>query len=186
MGYSRGYSRILKYSKYISLALLIFAVVFGCYLRLMPLINAINEGIVDRYPEARLYELDPYAMYWVTKYLVKNGLTSWWHLTRDNSVTHIFWHPWGRDFTHTELPGLAFFAAATYHIVKLFNVDLLTWMSLIPVLSAALSIIGVYLLCKEITNSKAAAVASALLLSLVFVDRSIAGFTVKYLSLIHI
>ena len=176
----RRLSLLLPYSRYIALALLLLAIAAGCYLRLMPLINAMEAGIIEKYPEAKLYELDPFETYWITKYLINNGLGSWWDLTNENLVTHIFWHPWGRDFTRSELPGLAFFAATTYKILEIFNVDLMTWMCIIPVLSAALSIIGVFLLSREISNSMAAGVAAALILAFLFVDRTIAGFTVKY------
>ena len=176
----RRLSLLLPYSRYIALILLLLAIAVGCYLRLLPLINAIESGIIEKYPEAKLYELDPYETYWITKYLVDNGLGSWWHLTRENPITHIFWHPWGRDFTRSELPGLAFFATAIYDILRVFNVDLMTWLSIIPVLSGALAIIGVFLLSREISNSMAAGVASALILAFLFVDRTIAGFAVKY------
>lgn len=169
-------SKVINLKVIISIALLIIAIAVGTYLRLQPVF------IAERYGHGpTLYEMDPYATYWVTDKLVKYGLGYFWQLTRDNELTHIFWYPNGRDFSRTELPLTEFIGALTYPIAHaLSGIDLYTWMVYLPVVLAALSFIGVYLITYEFSEEPIAAGLSALILALLFVDRQIAGFAVKY------
>ncbi len=91
-------------------ALLVSAAAF--YLRMMPMSNyrhvevlAEKYGIPASYAKyAYLNANDPWIEYWLANYLHQHGIGSWTTLTRSNPATHIFWYPWGRDFTKTEYP----------------------------------------------------------------------------------
>ena len=97
---------------------------------------------------------DPWIEYWLTKYLVEHGIGSWWSLTQANPDTHIFWYPYGRDFTRTEHPGVPMFAAITYPIGKALGLNVMQWAAVTPVFFGIIAIIGAFFLGKELFNGK--------------------------------
>ena len=108
-----------RWASIISVAVLIIALVIGSYLRYYPVINAERWGYGPT-----LQELDPYSEYWIAEHLLKHGLGYFADLTRANPVTHIFWYPWGRDFTYTEPPMLSMFSVITYYVAHAINPSL--------------------------------------------------------------
>jgi len=169
------YSNYLKrLSIIISITLLILVVAFGIYLRILPLVNSHFYG----YPTF-LDELDPYSNYYVVKYLLDHGLLSFWDLKPPNPAAEIFWYPWGRDFTKTDVPGIYY---TIYFLYLPFSryIDLMTFMAYMPVIAAAISLIGVYLVSREISGSEIASVIITGLVATFFMDRTVAGFMVKY------
>ena len=165
------------YAAVITAVLIALAAVVGLYLRLLPLFNV--APIAARFPEAKLNEMDPFGNYWLIKYLDEHGPGAWFRLTNDNPDTHIFWYPLGRDFTK-ELPGLIFTGYLLYQLVKPFGIDLLTLLAVLPPIFGALTVVGSALLAYEVSGKKLAAVLAAWLVALSFIDRTLAGFFVKY------
>jgi len=159
-----------------SVAILIISLIIGAYLRLQPVYNALRYGYGPT-----LYEMDPFSEYWIAKNLYINGLTYFSELRPENNVTKIFWYPWGRDFVTSALPALPYISVITYYVVHAItpSVSLYEWFVYLPVLFFILSTVGIYLTVYEVSNPLAAALA-ALTASLMFIDRHIAGFTVKY------
>ena len=160
----------------LSVSVLLVSLTVGSYLRLYPVWNANTLGYGPT-----LFELDPYSEYWVANQLYQNGLGYFNYLRQFNSITHIFWFPWGRDFTHSALPMLPYFSVITYNIARLFNpsLTLYEWMVYLPIIFFIMTALGVYLTAKELWGDIPAAFA-VVVASLVFVSRHIAGFTVKY------
>jgi len=165
-----------RWTLIISVAVLIIALVVGSYLRYYPVINAERWGYGPT-----LQELDPYSEYWIAEHLLKNGIGYFAELTRANPVTHIFWYPWGRDFTYTEPPMLSMFSVITYYIAHAINpsLTLYVWMVYLPILFFIMAALGIYFTARELWGDLPAAVA-ALTAALIFVSRHQAGFTVKY------
>jgi len=159
-----------------SVSVLMISLVIGSYLRLYPVWNARALGYGPT-----LYELDPYSEYWIANQLYHNGLDYFNYLRRFNSITHIFWFPWGRDFTRSSLPMLPYFSVITYNIARAFNpsLTLYEWMVYLPILFFIMAALGVYLTVRELWGDIPAAFA-IVTASLIFVSRHIAGFTVKY------
>ncbi len=164
--------KIVKISGYVVLAATIMIAV---YLRILPYINTLSYG----YPPY-LDELDPYEAYYIVSYMLQHGPLSYFDLRPPNPATMIFWYPWGRDFLTTELPGLMYTIYLTYLPLKLFGVDLMTYMVLFPAIATAIALIGIYLVSKEISGSMLAAIVSTAFFAFLFTDRTLAGFTVKY------
>ncbi|MEM1935286.1 MAG: STT3 domain-containing protein [Sulfolobales archaeon] len=160
----------------LGLALLVFSVTYGVHLRTQIVQNSIERGYGPT-----LYELDPFQEYFVASVLLERGLDYITYLNHYNNLTHIFWYPWGRDFTHSVYIGLPLFAIGTYHVVRLFNPDitLYEWMIYLPPLFFVISVVGVYLSVRELSSDLPAGIAS-LTYSLMFNSRQLAGFTVKY------
>jgi len=165
-----------RWALIISVAVLIIALVIGSYLRYYPVINAERWGYGPT-----LQELDPYSEYWIAEHLLKHGLGYFADLTRANPVTHIFWYPWGRDFTYTEPPMLSMFSVITYYVAHAINpsLSLYVWMVYLPILFFIMTALGIYFAARELWGDLPAAVA-ALTAALIFVSRHQAGFTVKY------
>lgn len=137
--------------KLIYYSLIVLAVVTGVYLRALPY----------RVNGFELLEADTYIEYWQAKYVYEKGPLAWYTLTRDNPDTHIFWYPWGRDFTTTSYPGLPVFMGLTYHVVRHFGLSLKDWVAVTPLVFATLSYLTLILAVKELTlNNKFAIVAS--------------------------
>jgi len=166
---------IPRYFRYISIAVLTATLALAVYHRLYPLLNTLQYGY---YPY--LDELDPYEAYYVVNYMLQHGPLSYFDLRPPNPAVMIFWYPWGRDFLTTELPGLIYTIYLTYIPLKLLGVDLMTYMVLFPVIATAASLIGIYLVSKELSGSTFAALTSTAFFAFLFTDRTIAGFTVKY------
>ncbi len=174
--------RAERYSIIVIAILILIASAICFELRINTYINVIKSGIGEVYPEAKLYELDPFINYWLVNYLEKHGPDAWATLTRSNPDTCIFWYPNCRDFTRTELPGHIYTIYVLHMIAKsLFNIDLLDFMAILPPLFASIACIGIALLIYEITGSSIGAVVGSWLFALTFIDRTIAGFTVKYM-----
>lgn len=158
------------------LTLLVISLFIGSYLRLQPVYNALEYGYGPM-----LYEMDPYLNYWVTKELLENGFSYYLSLTQSNPETKVFWYPWGRDIPSTELPLLPYISVVSYYFAKSLNpnLSLNDWLVYLPIPLSIISIIGIYLTVRELSGPLPAAIAS-LTASLMFVDRQVAGFTVKY------
>lgn len=165
-----------RWTLIVSVTILIIALIVGSYLRYYPVINAERWGYGPT-----LQELDPYSEYWIAEHLLKNGLGYFTELTRANPVTHIFWYPWGRDFTYTEPPMLSMFSVVTYYIAHAINpsLSLYAWMVYLPILFFIMATLGIYFTARELWGDLPAAIA-ALTAALMFVSRHQAGFTVKY------
>ncbi len=165
-----------RWTTIFSVAVLIVALVIGSYLRLFPVFNAEKWGYGPM-----LQELDPYSEYWIAKHLLSHGLSYFSQLTPANPVTHIFWYPWGRDFTTTEPPLLSMFSVVTYYIAHAFNphLTLYVWMVYLPILFYIIALLGIYFTAREIWGDVAAALA-VITAALIFISRHQAGFTVKY------
>lgn len=165
-----------KFFLVIGLTLLLFSIIYGSYLRLQVAQNSSKHGYGPV-----LYELDPFQEYFVASVLFEQGLEYLTYLNHYNNITHVFWYPWGRDFTHSVYIGLPFFAIGTYNLAKLFNpgMTLYEWMVYLPPLFFVISVAGVYLAVREISSDLPAGVASVSY-SLMFNSRQLAGFTVKY------
>jgi len=164
--------RVLVIGGYI---VLVAIIALGAYLRLLPVLNTIQNGY-----SPYLDELDPYEAYYVVNYLLQHGPLSYLDLRPPNPATTIFWHPWGRDFLTTELPGLIYTIYITYLPLRALGVDLMLYMALFPVIATVIALIGIYLVSRQISGSMFAAIVSTAFFAFIFSDRTIAGFTVKY------
>lgn len=178
MSAKRSVKSLLKsrWTVILSVAVLIVSLVVGSYLRLYPVFIAERWGYGPT-----LQELDPYSEYWIAKQLLDHGLDYFGKLTKENPVTHIFWYPWGRDFTRTSPPMLSIFSVVTYYVAHLFNpgLTLYEWMVYLPVLFFIMTALGIYFAARELWGDIPAAMA-VLTASLMFISRHLAGFTVKY------
>ncbi|MEM3905171.1 MAG: hypothetical protein QXP11_05925, partial [Sulfolobales archaeon] len=156
--------------------ILVLSLAVGSYLRLQPVYNALKYGYGPT-----LYEMDPFLNYWIVSKLYENGLTYYMSLTSENPVTKIFWYPYGRDIPTTELPALPYISLLTYYIAHAVNPSLTIyeWLVYLPILLYIVSVVGIYLTVRELYGPLPAAIAS-LTASLMFIDRQVAGFTVKY------
>ncbi|MEM2207131.1 MAG: STT3 domain-containing protein [Sulfolobales archaeon] len=165
-----------KFVLVLGLALLVFSVTYGVHLRMRIVQNSIEHGYGPT-----LYELDPFQEYFVASVLLEHGLDYVTYLNHYNNLTHLFWYPWGRDFTHSVYIGLPIFSIGTYHLVRLFNpgMTLYEWMVYLPPLFFVISVVGIYLAVRELSSDLPAGIAS-LSYSLMFNSRQLAGFTVKY------
>ena len=169
-------SAFKRVEPYIAVAVLIASIIVGAYYRLFPVYNAYDLGY-----KPMLFEMDPYQEYWVANQIYTHDPGYFWELRRFNPVTHIFWYPWGRDFTLSSLPALPYFAVLTYDIAKAFSpsLTLFEWMVYLPAVFFALTAIGIFLTARELWGDLPAAFAS-MAAALLFVSRHVAGFTVKY------
>ncbi len=160
-------------------AAVLFAVV-AWKLRMLPYYNyeqvydlAVKVGIrsdVAKY--AYINANDPWIEYWLAKYLAEHGLGSWTTLTRSNPATHIFWYPWGRDFTKTEYPLVPMMAALTGD--PLWGIDV------VPVLAGVALVFAVFLFEADLYGPLAAVLGSMLVAVLpAAASRTFAGFTEK-------
>jgi dolichyl-diphosphooligosaccharide--protein glycosyltransferase len=164
--FTSHHEAIIKYS------LIIFLIALGIYLRALP---AIHYGL-------ELHANDPWIEYWQANYTYYHGLGSWYTLTRANPATHIFWYPWGRDFTLSSYPAQPLWSAATYPLVAPFGLTIKDWVALQPLVFAVVAFIAIYLAAKEIMDGSDLAGISALLLYVLVPsasDRNIVGFVEK-------
>jgi len=178
--YRKVYSFWDSHSRLIAAILVLVASIVGFWLRVQQYLNVINIGMGIVYPEAKLDELDPYVNYWIVSYMDRHGLESLLDLTEKNPATCLFWYPECRNLYATELPGHLLTIYFLYQFVKLFGVELLDLMALIPPMLGALGVIFTALAVKELTRSDIASIISAFAYALVFLSREVAGFTVKY------
>ena len=124
----------------------------------------------------RLNEFDPYYQYSLTRYMVQNGLLSpYWPTPWINTQQ---WYPDGLDMS-TSLPALPMTAAILYSIVSFLgvNVDLMAFVSFLPVIMGTLSCLVVYFIGKDM-GGKAVGLFAALFLALApsFLARTALGF----------
>lgn len=159
-----------------SLVILLVSAVVGSYLRLYPVFNSFESGYGPM-----LNELDPYSEYWTAEKLLEKGLTYFFSLNKYNEETHIFWYPWGRDFTKSSLPLTPMFSVVSYYVARLFSpeLSLYEWMVYVPIIFFILSLVGIYLTTRELWGDVPAAV-SSVVAAIIFNSRQLAGFTVKY------
>lgn len=160
----------------LGLIILIISITVGSYLRLQPVYNALEYGYGPT-----LYEMDPYLNYWITNKLLEKDFTYYTSLTQNNPETKIFWYPWGRDIPSTELPLLPYLSLISYYLARFVNpnISLYEWLVYLPIPLSIMTLIGIYLTVRELSGPLPAAIAS-LTAALMFVDRQVAGFTVKY------
>lgn len=160
-------------------ATVLFAVV-AWKLRMLPYYNysevynlAVKNGIrSDIAKYAYINANDPWIEYWLAKYLSEHGLGSWTTLTRSNPVTHIFWYPWGRDFTKTEYPLVPMMAALTGD--PLWGIDV------VPVIAGVALVFAVFLFEADLYGPLAAVLGSMVVAVLpAAASRTFAGFTEK-------
>ena len=161
-------------SRWIILILFITIFSLGLYLRTLPIINSVSLGY-----KPYLDELDPYSNYYVVKYMLRHGPLSFWELKPPNPAATMFWYPWGRDFTTTDVPGIYY---TIYFLYLPFSrsIDLMTFMSILPIVASAIALIGIYLVSREITGSDVASIIILGFAATFFLDRTVAGFIVKY------
>ncbi|HDJ83853.1 MAG TPA: hypothetical protein ENG44_02515, partial [Desulfurococcaceae archaeon] len=169
-----------KHGVLLTALLVLLASGFALFVRIQPYFNVMMSGIGVTYPEARLDELDPYINYWLVNYLDKHGPFSWFELNKNNPDTCMFWFPNCRSFTNSELPGHIYTLYLGYQVAKLFGLDLMGYMSIVPPILGALTAIGIALLIFELTNSKIASILGSWVYAMMFVSRNVAGFVVKY------
>ncbi len=164
-----------KIYRVIIVIMLVSTIALGAYLRLVPALNSIANGYT-----LYLDELDPYEAYYIVKYMLEKGPLSYYELKPPNPAAMLFWYPWGRDFTKTELPGLMYTIYFTYLPLSVFGVRLMDYMVIFPVIATVISLIGIFLAARELSRSSIAAVIATAFFATVFADRTLAGFTVKY------
>ncbi len=162
-------NRLRKIIVYVILGLL---VVVGVVNMASPLIM---RGEID------LFGNDPWIEYWLTKYLVEHGITSWWSLKPPNPDVLKFWYPYGRDFTMTAYPGVPMFAALTYPIGKALGLTIKEWVAVNPIIFGAIAIIAAFLFGRELFgNNYVGLVYSAFMVALASgTARSFVGFVEK-------
>ncbi|MEM1541749.1 MAG: STT3 domain-containing protein [Ignisphaera sp.] len=168
------------HSRLVVAIFVLIASIVAFWLRIQQYLNVINIGMGVVYPEAKLDELDPFVNYWIVNYMDRHGIASLLDLTEKNPATCLFWYPECRNLYSTELPGHLLTIYFLYQFVKLFGVELLDLMALIPPILGTLGVIFTALAVKELTDSDIASIISALAYALVFLSREVAGFTVKY------
>ncbi len=164
------FQTIYNYRFYYALIIVLIVAFYGSYVRMLP---ALNHGF-------ELHANDPWIEYWLTDYLNKHGILSWYDLTRDNPDTHIFWYPLGRDFTHTEYPLAPMIGAITYKFASLFGLTLKEWAVMLPVVAGFAMIIIGYFLAREL-GGEIPGIVAAFFLAFTpgALDRTIAGFIEK-------
>ncbi len=171
----------------LEIAVLLMIAAAGFALRMIPwdrVNNLLELPIFTRVPAdlkqfGYLYGNDPWIEYWQAKYLYEHGLGSWLKLTRDNPATHVFWWPWGRDFTSSSYPFVPALAAATYSLVS-DTLSLQQWIALIPPIMSLVMLAAGYLYMRILFGRVAALVTIPLLyLVPATLDRTHAGFVEK-------
>ncbi len=170
--YLKLYRIIEKNPRAFKIAVIIAFIVLGIYIRAIP---ALNYGL-------ELHANDPWIEYWQANYTVNHGLLSWYTLTKNNPDTHLFWYPWGRDFTTSSYPGQPLWTAATYPLASIFGLSVKDWVVLQPLIFAVIAFIGIYLAAKELSDgNELAGVMALALYALVPAasDRNIVGFVEK-------
>ena len=132
-----SHGSIIAYS---ALALILFV---AFTLRILPLRWENLSG-----GTALLNEFDPYYQFSITQHMVNYGLLSPYWPTQ--WVNYQLWYPFGYNMA-TSLPSTPITGAVLYDIVKAFgaNIDLMTFLSLIPPIIGVLSCLVVYFLGKD-------------------------------------
>ncbi len=123
---------------------------------------------------AYLSEFDPYWHYHVARYITQHGYSAFftWH---DPMV----WYPWGRDVARNTFPGVSFTTATLYMVLRALGapVTLEDVCVFFPVFMAALTVIAIYFLGREIGGSKVGLLAAFLLaVNTSYIQRTSLGF----------
>jgi len=157
-----------RFSTPLTIILLLIIIAVGTYIRIVP---ALKYGIIE------LDANDPWIAYWEAKWFLENGL---FNLEGLKDVKD-FWWPVGRDFTQTDYLGVAWFAAATYPIAKLFGLTLKEWIALFPVFAGIFNIFFSFILVYVVTRSKLAGLVAATFFALFpgAISRTTIGFVEK-------
>jgi dolichyl-diphosphooligosaccharide---protein glycosyltransferase len=103
-----------------------------------------------------LNEFDPYFNYRATKYLVDNGLDSYWKWKDTMS-----WYPEGRDIPKTSQAALHIVTFALYNVFGR-SITLMDFTIILPVIIGSLTTIIMFALVRTISNSNTAGMFSAL------------------------
>ncbi len=125
-----------------------------------------------------LSEFDPYMHYEITKYVVENGFLSYfsWHTGGFASRT---WYPFGRDIVSSSYPGVPFTSAFVYLTLRAlgFQVTVLEVSILFPVIMAALTVVTIYFLGKEVGGMEVGLFSSLFMaVSPAYISRTSLGF----------
>lgn len=168
----------------IKISVLIALMAFGIYLRLAPVL-----GVIEKYGYSyalELHENDPWIEYWITEFIYKHGVLSWWKLNPSDpefgQVVKAFYYPWGRDFPSSSFFGLNVVAALTYPIAGAFGLSLKAWVSLQPLIYAVVTMVVLYFLVKELTDGNDLAALASVFAYVTLpstVDRTMATFVEK-------
>lgn len=169
-----------NYGVIVAAVLVLIASAIGFWLRLSPYLNVVDSGLASAYPMSKLYEMDPFINYWLVKYLDTHGPLSWGTLTHNNPATCVFWYPNCRDIYRTELFGHIYTMYVVYEMLKGLGVKLVDVIALFPAVLSIIAVIGIALLIYEASGSLVASIIGAFAFSGLFIDRTMAGFTVKY------
>ncbi len=160
-------SSFQKRSITITVIILIITLFAGTYIRMLPAIKYKLE----------LDASDPWILYWMAKYFYVHGPLNL------NGLKDVktFWWPQGRDFLRSEYIGIPWITAVTYPLVKHFGLSLRQWISLVPVISGALSIVMIFFFVYYLLKSKLAGIISAVFFAIMpgAVVRTTAGFVEK-------
>lgn len=156
--------------------------ILAFYIRALPYQNynliyhrALSLGLGDKAKFAFIDANDPWIEYWLASYLRSHGIGSWTRLTTDNPDTHIFWYPWGRDFSHDEFPFIPVVGALAPG-----GLDTARWISLIPPIFGALMVPIAYIYIRRFYGELAGLTAALLLAILpASCSRTFAGFVEK-------
>jgi dolichyl-diphosphooligosaccharide--protein glycosyltransferase len=127
------------------------------------------------------FEFDSYIEYWQAMYVYEKGPLAWYTLTRENNDTHVFWHPWGRDFIYTSYPFLPMWIGTTYHLIRHLGLDLKQWAAIQPVFFAVIAIIMAFLATREVLESNIAGIIASYLFAVLpsAVERTVIGYVEK-------
>ncbi len=143
-------------------------------IRILPLRWEIGTGTQ---PSVNLSEFDAFFEYRVSNYMVSNGLFSpfWPKLWVDFQL----WHPQGINMGSESLPSIPMTGAFLYDLIHLLgvNIDLMSFVSLLPPIFGTLCVLIMYFLGKEF-GGKTVGMLAALILALdsSFITRSNLGW----------
>lgn len=153
-----------------TLILIIIISILGIYVRLQPALRHDFELQGD----------DSWQVYWISNYMVKHGITSWFRLDRSNPDTHIFWYPWGQDFKFIDYPLIHMFNAITYPVASLMGLSVKQWVSITPAIFGGLVIVTGFLLVRRLAGDIPAILTAILLaFSPGTIERTISTFAEK-------
>ncbi|KAG7115915.1 Dolichyl-diphosphooligosaccharide--protein glycosyltransferase like [Verticillium longisporum] len=132
------------------------------------------ESIIHECFESIIHEFDPWFNFRATKYLVANGVYSFWDWFDDRT-----WHPLGRVTGGTLYPGLMVTSGAIYHALRALTipVDIRNICVLLAPAFSGLTAFAAYLLTNEMTTSPSAGLLAAAFMGITpgYISRSVAG-----------
>ena len=147
------------------------------------LLAAVATGVALRLLRAALYgwvpeETDPWLNLWVLRYMGSHGLPSFFGLTRGNTATHVFWHPYGMDIAGFP-PGIHILLYILHQPAELLGVPPAVTVSVFPVAMFVVCALGLYKLVSLYADPRRGILA-VLALSLAYVSRLSLGFATRY------